>query len=193
MIEALGSFMMMRKQLVCFLILTVISMGSCSDDNNNEPEEVLPLLSVTPVDIATVNHIIVFGADLTPSQKNPAFEYYVNGPDVQVVASCGGYIDHIFQNEYFDDHEVWVKLSENSPWKIIYDHVSNLNHAVGDRVSAGDILGTVGENNRTEIMVNKTENFNDLSYCPFDFATTEFIEQHKLFTDVWCIEETVVP
>ena len=64
----------------------------------------------------------------------------------------------------------------------------------GDSINPGDILGTVGIGNRTEFQVNKT-NYpnNDLSYCPFNYATTDFIQQHKTFTENWCLEDTVVP
>jgi hypothetical protein len=96
-------------------------------------------------------------------------------------------------NDNFPDYEVWVKPSAKSVWRIIYDHVWNVKVSVGDKLSAGDILGTVGDKNRTELQINKISTDSELSYCPFDFGTSDFIQQHKIFTEVWCIEETVVP
>ena len=41
--------------------------------------------------------------------------------------------------------------------------------------------------------INKIGNNNEeVSYCPFDFGTSEFIQQHKTFTENWCLAETVV-
>jgi len=169
----------------------MLIVSSC--DKDKPTDETPPVLSVTPVDIATVTSIIAFGADLTPSQKNPAFEYYVSNSDIQVRSVCQGEVENIMVNNNFPDYEVWIKLSSNSAWRILYDHVLNLENSVGDEVSPGDILGTVGEGNRTELQINKISEDSELSYCPFDFGTSEFIQQHKVFTEIWCMEETVVP
>jgi hypothetical protein len=179
------------RNSVLLLFTTLLITSCCNKDK--PPDETPPVLSMTPVDIATVTSIIAFGADLTLSQKNPAFEYYVNSSDVQVRSVCQGEVENIMVNDNFPDYEVWVKLSANSVWRIIYDHVLKLEVSVGDAVSAGDILGTVGDMNRTELQINKIGENSELSYCPFDFGTSDFIQQHKAYTEVWCIEDTVVP
>jgi hypothetical protein len=184
--------MKLHNDLIPLLFATLMLIAS-SCDKDKPPDETPPVLSVTPVDIATVNSIIAFGADLTPNQKNPAFEYYVNGSNVQLRSVCQGEVENSMLNDNFPDYEVWVKLSANSVWRIIYDHVLNLTISVGDEVIPGDILGTVGEGNRTELQINKISENSELSYCPFDFGTSEFIQQHKAYTEIWCIEETVVP
>jgi hypothetical protein len=174
------------------LILVLITYACKKSDE--KPDETHPVLSVTPVDISSVTSIIAFGADLTPQQKNPAFEYMVNNSDVQVRAVCKGYIEDIRLNDNVPDYEVWIKMSSNSIYRIIYDHVLNLNVSINDKVNAGDILGTVGTGNRTELQINKISNNNEeLSYCPFDFGTADFIQQHKTFTENWCLTDTVVP
>ena len=184
--------MKFHNNLIPFVLASLMLITShCVKDTPSD--ETPPVLSVTPVDIATVTSIIAFGADLTPSQKNPAFEYYVSNSDVQVRSVCQGEVENIMLNSNFPDYEVWVKLSANSVWRIIYDHVLNLECSIGDDVSPGDILGTVGEGNRTELQVNKISEDSELSYCPFNFGTSEFIQQHKVYTEIWCIEETVVP
>jgi hypothetical protein len=180
------------RNSVRFLLTALMLIASCCK-KDQPPDETPPVLSVTPVDIGTVTSIIAFGADLTPYQKNPAFEYYVNNSDVQVRSVCKGEVEYIMLNDNFPDYEVWVRLSPNSVWKIIYDHVLKLEIAVGDKVSPGDILGVVGELNRTELQINKIAEDSELSYCPFDFGTNDFIQMHKAYTEVWCIEETVVP
>jgi len=179
-------------QSVLLILTFILIISACKKDE--KPDETPPVLSVTPVDISTVTSIIVFGADLTPAQKNPAFEYRVNNSTVQVRSACKGYIEEIRLNENFPDYEVWIKMSSNSIWTIIYDHVSNLNISEKDNVNPGDILGTVGTENRTELQINKINNNNEeLSFCPFDFGTSEFIEQHKTFTETWCLMDTVIP
>ena len=161
---------------------------------DEKADETPPLLSVTPVDISAVTSIIAFGDDLTPYQKNPAFEYRVNNSDVQVRSTCKGYIEDIRLNDNFPDYEVWIKMSSNSAWRIIYDHVLNLNISKNDNVNSGDILGIVGTGNRTELQINKIiDNNKELSFCPFNFGTDEFVQQHKIFTDIWCLTDTVIP
>jgi hypothetical protein len=184
--------MKFHSDLIPFLFAAFILIPS-SCDKEKPVDETPPVLSVTPVEIESVTSIIAFGADLTPSQKNPAFEYYVNNADVQVRSVCQGEVENIMLNDNFPDYEVWIKLSANSAWRIIYDHVLNLEYSMGDDVSPGDILGTVGEGNRTELQINKISKDSELSYCPFDFGTSEFIQQHKVFTEIWCLEDTVVP
>lgn len=97
-------------------------------------------------------------------------------------------------NDNFPDYEIWIKTSSNSAYKIIYDHILDLNVITGDKINAGDIIGKVGDKNRTELQINKTEkNRKELSYCPFDFGTNEFISLHKSFTEIWCLSDIVVP
>ena len=180
------------KTIAVILILLLIP-PSCKK-NEDKPDETPPVLSVTPVDISSVTSIIAFGADLTSQQKNPAFEYIVNNSAVQVRAVCKGYIEDVRLNDNFPDYEVWIKMSSNSVYRIIYDHILNLNVSKGDNVDPGDILGVVGTGNRTELQINKIDNNNkELSYCPFDFGTDLFIQQHKTFTETWCLTGTVVP
>jgi hypothetical protein len=180
------------KYLLYFMIATLIVIAAHCD-KEDKLDETRPVFSITPVDITTVTYIIQFGADLTATQKNPAFEYYVNNSNVQVRSVCQGYVEDIRLNDNFPDYEVWIKPSTKSVWRIIYDHVLNLNISDGDDVNPGDILGIVGEGNRTELQINKISDKSELSYCPFDFGTSDFIQQHKAYTEDWCIEETVVP
>lgn len=183
-----------HKYKTIAVILVLFLTTSACKKNEDKPDETPPVLSVTPVDISTVTSIIAFGADLTAQQKNPAFEYIVNNSAVQVRAVCKGYIEDIRLNDNFPDYEVWIKMSSNSVYRIIYDHVLNLNISKGDNVDPGNILGIVGTGNRTELQINKIgSNNEELSYCPFDFATDTFIQQHKSFTETWCLTGTVVP
>ncbi len=179
-----------QKVLVIFFLILITFSCKKKDE---QPDETPPVLSVTPVDISAVQSIISFGSDLTPLQKNPAFEYILNNSSVQVRSVCKGYVEKILSNDNFPDYEVWIKMSSNSAWTIIYDHVLNLNISNGDEVNPGDILGIVGTGNRTELQINKIINNKELSYCPFDFGTSEFIQQHKSFTENWCLTETVIP
>ncbi|HNR40982.1 MAG TPA: peptidoglycan DD-metalloendopeptidase family protein [Bacteroidales bacterium] len=182
-----------KIRLVIVMIIIAQLTVSCSKSGQKD-DETPPVLSVTPVDITTVTHIIPFGADLSPQQKNPAFEYYVSNSSVQVRSVCAGYVEDIRLNDNFPDYEVWIKTSSNSVYKLIYDHIVDLNVVKGNKVDAGTVLGKVGKGNRTELQINKSDrNMGELSYCPFDFATDDFISSHKQFTDTWCLTGTVRP
>jgi hypothetical protein len=192
MIDTKFEMTLLKYKVIPVIIIFMLITSACN--KNEKPDETPPVLSVTPVDIPTVTSAIVFGADLTPLQKNPAFEYIVNNSAVQVRSVCAGYIEDIRLNDNFPDYEVWIKMSSNSVYRIIYDHVLSLNISKDDKVDPGDILGIVGTGNRTELQINKIGNNNEeLSYCPFDFGTSEFIQQHKTFTENWCLTETVKP
>ena len=171
--------------------LLILTAPACHKDE--PPDDTPPVFSVTPVDLSTVTSRIAFGADLTESQKNPAFEYYVNNSSVAVSSVCQGIVENIMLNDNFPDYEIWIKPAEESVWRIIYDHILNAEVSLDEEVNAGDRLGNVGVNNRTELQVNKISNNSELSYCPFDFGTDDFILQHKAYTEVWCLEDTVVP
>ena len=178
------------KQLKYFFIFALFtSMLSCIMDDTP------PVFSVTPVEMTSVDSVYVFGEEIVPGKINPAFEYYVNSPDVQVRACSGGYVIEIFLNENFPDYEIMIKPSINSAWLIVYDHVRNLNVTEGQYVNPADVLGTVGVGERTELQINDISagDGNDLSYCPFDFGTADFIQQHTNFTEDWCLTNTVVP
>ncbi len=180
-----------KHQTVTVILIIILILFACKKDE--KPDVTPPVLSVTPVDISTVTSIIAFGADLTPAQKNPAFEYRVNNSTVEVRSVCKGYVERIMLNDNFPDYEVWIKMSSNSIWTIIYDHVLNLNISENDNVNPGDVLGIVGTGNRTELQINKIINNEELSFCPFDFGNSEFIQQHKTFTETWCLTDTVIP
>lgn len=180
-------------QRITIILVLLLIISSCKKKEDKR-DETPPVLSVTPVDISTVTSIIAFGADLTPDQKNPAFEYRLNNSDCHVRSVCKGYIERVMLNDNFPDYEVWIKMAANSAWRIIYDHVLNLGFSEGKNVVAGDTLGVVGTGNRTELQINKIVQDNrELSFCPFDFGTSEFIQQHKAFTEIWCLADTVVP
>lgn len=182
-----------KYQIISIILICILITSSCRK-KDDKPDETLPVLSVTPVDISTVVSIIAFGDDLTPLQKNPAFEYILNNSSAQVRSVSKGYIEEIRLNDNFNDYEVWIKISSNSIWRIIYDHILDLKISKDDTVNPGDILGVAGIGNRTELQINKTSEDNEeLSYCPFDFGTSEFIQQHKTFTETWCLTDTVIP
>jgi hypothetical protein len=186
-------FRFSKYHAIAVILIFIMAVCGCKK-NNDKPDETPPVLSVTPVDISTISSYIAFGADLSLIQKNPAFEYKVNNSGVQVRSVCKGYVENIFLNDNFPDYEVWIKTSSNSVYMLIYDHVLNLNISKGDKVEAGEVLGTVGTSNRTELQINKTGDDNNvLSYCPFDFGTSEFIQQHKNLNETWCLMDTVVP
>jgi hypothetical protein len=180
-----------KYQTVPVILIFILITSACNKDE--KPDETPPVLSVTPVDISTVTSIIAFGANLTATQKNPAFEYRVTNSTVQVRSVCKGYVEEIILNDNTPDYEVWVKMSSNSVWTMIYDHILNVSISKNDDLNPGDILGTVGTENRTELQINKIINNEELSFCPFDFGTSEFIQQHKTFTEIWCLTGTVIP
>jgi len=188
----------LHRQVIILQILCVVYivfsgiiyiMGCDGKNNEKEKDYTQPILSVSPVDMLSVTSISTFG----PVPKDIGFEYIVNSPDVQVRASCGGVVKNIWLNDNFPDYEVWIWTSSESVYYVQYDHVMDLNVSVGEEVTPNRVLGTVGIGNRTELTVGLIDGDEEVVYCPFDFATEEFIQDHMSFTDEWCLVDTLVP
>ncbi|SEK81481.1 Peptidase family M23 [Aquimarina amphilecti] len=164
-------------------------VASCSDDDLLI-DQTPPSFTVTQIPMDRVSSFIAFGESLTPTQQNPAIEYFTNQSDIEVRAVSDGVVEDIRMNINIEDFEVWIKPSNNSNWLIIYDHVLDINISVGDQVDAGQIIGVIGIGNRTELQVNDDQN---IARCPLQFGTENFVQQHINFSEEWCTAETVIP
>jgi hypothetical protein len=211
--------------VLCFVLLASV-LSCCKSGDNSENDQTPPLLSATPISLVgpynsaaktfgdvTFNHdhaLIPFGAPLTSTTLNCGFEYYTTA-SATVRASCGGEIVYMFKNEGIDDWEIHIKSSPSARWSVQHDHVSNPVVQQGDQVHAGDALGGTGKWNwaqnigRTELIVTYSEGpGTDLCYCPMNYGTTEFVQDHNNLLAAmnghgfgpytsFCLAETVVP
>ncbi|WP_299314276.1 peptidoglycan DD-metalloendopeptidase family protein [uncultured Aquimarina sp.] len=169
--------------VVCLLVM------SCSDDDFSI-DQTQPSFTITPIAMDQVSSFIAFGESLTPTQQNPAIEYFTSQSNIQVRSVSDGVVEDIRLNINIDDFEVWIKPNNNSRWLIIYDHVLDINISIGDQVNAGQTIGIIGIGNRTELQVNDVQN---VAHCPLQFGTQSFVQQHINFSEDWCIAETVIP
>ena len=169
--------------------LLFLGLFLISCDKNNDGQERPPTLSTALVDFNKVTHVILFGEDLTATQKNPAFEYIVDNANEEVISCSNGFVEKIIRNTAFSDYEIHIRPSSRSEWIIIYDHVKDINLSEGDNVEPGTLLGIIGEGNRVELQVNQ----NNMAHCPLNFGTTAFVQEHLHFTEDWCLEDTVIP
>ncbi|WP_299246910.1 hypothetical protein [uncultured Aquimarina sp.] len=177
---------LIKVLMICLLV------ASCSDDDIFI-DQTPPSFTITPIAIDQVSSFIAFGESLTPAQQNPAIEYFTSQSNIQLLSVSDGIVEDIRMNANIEDFEIWIKPNDNSSWLIIYDHVLDLNISLGDQVSAGQILGNIGIGNRTELQVNRINDSNDVAYCPLNFGTENFVEQHTDFFENWCVAETVIP
>ena len=177
--------LIMKKVFIVFISILILT-GCDSDEMDTIP----PVISVPPIAIDHIDTFIPFGADLTPTQKNPAIEYFTDQANVSVRSVSEGVVVDIRGNPNIDDYEIWVRPSDLSKWLIIYDHILNIEVSIGDQIAINQTIGTVGVNNRTELQINDNQN---LAYCPLQFGTDSFTQQHLNFSENWCLEETVIP
>lgn len=171
------------------ILIVFITVIGCRNDNfllDSTP----PLFTIPPIPIAQVSSFIPFGQFLTPTQQNPAIEYFGNQSDIPVVSVSEGIVVDVRRNPTIDDFEIWIKPSNNATWLIIYDHVVEVTISKGDQVQTGSLLGTIGLGNRVELQVNDDQN---IAHCPLQFGTSSFIQQHMNLYEEWCVEETVTP
>ncbi|WP_282079978.1 hypothetical protein [Aquimarina algiphila] len=129
------------KLLVFYILIT-----SCSDDDITL-DQTPPSFMVTPITIHEVSSFIAFGESLTPTQQNPAIEYFTKQSNIQLRSVSDGVVEDIRMNSNIDDLEIWIKPNDNSTWLIIQDHILDVNVSLGDQVDAGQILGRVGLGN----------------------------------------------
>lgn len=111
----------------------------------------------------------------------PTFEYRT-AEGATVYAAADGYVTMVEYQADTADYEIIASpVKENSAWLVSYDHVKGVNLAVGDFISAGQTLGTVGSfgsgMGRTELMIRKHTESKD--YCPFSLFSSSLIEEYK--------------
>lgn len=164
--------------------------GNASEDGGGDDDAGSPTLSVVPIDLSTVTRTIAFGEMLETGYRTPAFEYFCNTSAAQVRSCCGGTVVRLQPNSN-SDYEIGIQATPE--WEVIYDHVLNVTVSVGDSVSAGTSLGTVGTDEHFELQINRTRDGATLAYCPFSCATSGFISQHQALAATWCLMDTVSP
>lgn len=157
-------------------------------DSGNSTEEQLKLknLGIKSFDEMTVSTdalreydtmglkgLYVFGDSLSGNRKNPNIEYASMKKDAKVVAAIDGEIVFIREQADSNDSEVFLQTSEDSVWMIGYDHLVDVQVKKGDKVKAGDVLGSPAVQGnglyRFEFQVNKRgmSGSEDTHYCPF--------------------------
>lgn len=135
------------------------------------------MLSVPIVDLSNVVRFIPFGADLPGSGvKNPAYELVVTGASSEVRAATSGTVTRIEANSQ-GDSELHVQVPGTN-YLIIYDHVLSVAVSVGQAVSPGTTLGSVGLWTATQGRVELQINRGDLAVCPKDLGTSDFNSAH---------------
>lgn len=174
------------------LFLGAMCLLACQKEDN-QTDDTPPILTVVPVNLAYLQNHIAFGEVLSSMVKSPAIEYIMDVADAPVSASASGTVVAVVKNEGYSDYEIRIKPSKNSAWTLIYDHVLDPQISVGQSLSAGDLLGTAGEGNRTELQINKNNKGSETSYCPLDFGSDSFVQNHLSQADTWCLETTVTP
>jgi hypothetical protein len=151
------------------ILLILVIFSSCKKDKEDTTP---PVLSVAFVNTALTDRFIPFGANLSPTSINPAYEIILSDSNQQVVASCAGKVNWIRLNDNAPDYEMEIVTSDNSVYRLYYDHIENPVVSEGETIAAGDLLGTIGAGGRTELQINDTRN--NHSVCPSQFGTTDF-------------------
>lgn len=110
-----------------------------------------------------------------------------------VYACSSGKVGEFLQNEGFSDVEIHIQPTSVSEWTLIYDHVIEVMVSNGQFVMAGTILGYVGEGNRTELQLNQYEGTKTIVHCPFRYAMESFMEEYLIYSENWCLADTIKP
>ncbi len=158
------------------------SNSTASDDGPPKLQN-LGLASLDSVDVTTnalrdyksSGHkgLYIFGEELpgTPTRINPNIEYASLKEGTEVVSASDGEVVFIKEQSDSNDSEVFIASSEKSKWIIGYDHIVGLKVKKGDKVKAGDVIGTPARQGngllRFEIQVNNEKSSSDsIHVCP---------------------------
>jgi len=164
------------------LPLALLLLAGCG---RREP----PLLTHVPVPMERVIGSVPFGTPMYPGFSD-GIDYWMDGPDVAVRASAAGVVSSI--DALDDGHQFAVTTSprRKSWWSIQYNPVADVRVNEGDWVEAGDVIGFVGRFGvpawGTGISVRRAHNGEAIAYCPFDYASLDFVLAHQTVTNDWC-------
>jgi hypothetical protein len=184
----------MKRWTVPSLVLALSVLFSC-----NPPDTTPPMLSVPPVDLSMVDSFFAFGAANSPGGEPVGLiGYFSDDPNVQVRASAPGIVIEI-AGDAATAYGITISPSGHSIWRVVYSGVINPTVSKGNSVSAGDILGKIappiwGPVYWTHLILKQTALHGDgLAYCPLDYATQSFIDQHEAIGSNWCLLDTTPP
>jgi murein DD-endopeptidase MepM/ murein hydrolase activator NlpD len=112
----------------------------------------------------------LFGDALPGNRLNPNLEFASVKQDAPVIAAIDGVVVFIREQSESKDYEVFLQPKNGSVWTVGYDHLVGLRVKQGDRVTAGDVLGTAAVQNnglyRFELQVNKDVAGQTTHHCP---------------------------
>lgn len=173
--------------------------------NNNYDKTQLPIIKNLMVDFAPYNSatgkagaflfkkeedkvFLEFGDVVTNPQGQkihvlPTFEYHTD-PNAVVYAVANGIVRKIDYQLDGNDYELHLSEENGYTWELSYDHVRNLTVKNGDKVTAGQKLGTVGPWSnglgRVELQVKKPIDKNSIyDYCPLSLFNPALLEEYK--------------
>ena len=186
------------------------SNSSSSSDSSNTSSDITPPATISPpvlknlvVDFGQYNPATGrAGAFLFDADQDKVFLEFgaqVNGPDgpktlptfeyrtvdgASVHAAADGYVTAVMNQPETGDYEILVSPNKDSrDWFVGYDHVKGVTLQVGDQVTAGQYLGTVGSwgsgLGRTELQVGKSGSNSVTNYCPFSLFSPSLLNTYK--------------
>jgi hypothetical protein len=151
------------------ILLILIIFSACK----KEKEDTTPPALIVPfVDTWLTNRFIPFGADLSPTSINPAYEIILSDSNQNVIASCGGKVNWVRLNDNRPDFEIEISPFPNSIYRIYYDHIEDPQVSEGETIAAGDLIGRIGTGGRTELQINDIKN--NRAVCPSQFGNDYF-------------------
>ncbi len=80
------------------------------------------------------------GASQAGSKVNGTFTYDLS-PEVNILAPVTGIITEVVYKSDSDDYELAILTSPHSDWSVRPDHIKGITVKVGDKVTAGQVIG----------------------------------------------------
>lgn len=175
--------------LALFVLCAGIACGGSSSGSGGSPtapsggsssqlNTTAPAFSVEFVPTSQAVAFYTFGTRLPSGNENPTFEIETVDQTAPVFAAADGVVINITNSSNGIDKTVFIFPAVNSLYDISYDHVMNVSVAVGQRITAGQQIGTVGVLNngrgRTELQINKNDTTPVLAHCPLNWGTATF-------------------
>jgi hypothetical protein len=146
------------KILTGFTIVLLATL-QCNKDESPfviSPEDP-PMITLTVTDLGLVNSIKPYGEEIERYVRRSSLRYLSGNSLAPVISVTSGLVDSVVFNSdaNYSDYRIRIRVSKDSQWYIVYNHVAEVSVKKGDVITNGKILGRVGTGDLVDLQVSR--------------------------------------
>lgn len=147
-----------HKIFAVFVMVLLMTLQCRKDEPRPSvsPEDP-PMISLAVTDLGLVNSIKPYGEEIEKYVRRSSLRYLSGNSLAPVISVSSGLVDSVVFNDdaNFSDYRIRVRVTKNSQWYIVYNHVAEVKVKKGDIISSGKILGRVGTGDLVDLQVSR--------------------------------------